>query len=113
MRAAAVAVALALACPGAAMAQVGVVINGRVEDAATRTPVAGALVFTSDSVPPVATDSLGAFAVLSPRGQPLSVQVETFGYRFQRFDFEASAADRMSGSLTISNSGVPARFKST
>jgi hypothetical protein len=72
-----------------------VVIYGRVEDGATREPVAGALVFTVDSTTTVVADSLGTFAIPLGPGGPLAVYAEQLGYLSQRFDLDASAPSRL------------------
>ena len=87
---------IALMLPRPATAQVGVVIHGRVEDAYTRQPVAGARVFVPSSADGVLTDERGVFALLLPSGAPLSLQVELFGYVSQRFDLDPSAPSRVS-----------------
>jgi hypothetical protein len=77
-------------------AQVGVVVNGRVEDASTRDPVAGARVLAMDSSSVVLTDSVGRFAILISHDLPLSVYVEQFGYRSEQFDLDERAPRSLS-----------------
>jgi len=71
---------------------VGVVIHGRVEDAASREPVARVLLSPPDSSFAVYTDSLGIFHILVPAEGPLAIKVERFGYLTQQFDFEGDAS---------------------
>jgi hypothetical protein len=77
-------------------AQVGVVIHGRVEDATSRAPVAAAHVLATDSPAAVLTDSSGGFAILLPRGPPLSIRVERYGYLTQSFDLPGTASSSIS-----------------
>lgn len=88
--------ALLLLGPNALAGQVGVVVHGRVEDAQSREPVAGARVVTGDSTAAVLTDSLGAFAVLIRAGTPLSLRVEQFGYVVQTFALDERAPSGIS-----------------
>lgn len=77
-------------------AQVPVVVHGRVEDASSRAPVAGARVISADSSTSVLTDSLGSFTLpLDDRGE-LAVHVERIGYLPQRFDLPEEAPFRVS-----------------
>ncbi len=77
-------------------AQVGVVVHGRVEDAATRDHIAGARVLSPDSSSAVFTDSLGQFAILMDRTQRPAVLVEQYGYQSQFFDLGDEASSRIS-----------------
>lgn len=79
---------------GPAPAQVPVIVNGRVEDAYTRTPIAGARVQGPDSSA-VYTDSLGVFALPIRGGGPLWARVAQYGYEQQRFDFPAETQGRV------------------
>ena len=81
---------LALASP--LSAQVGVVIHGRVEDAVSREPVAGARVFAADSSFAVYTDSVGTFYIPLPAEGPFAIQAERLGYLSQQFDLEGDAS---------------------
>ena len=72
-----------------------VVIRGRVEDAAARTPLAGARVVAPDSTA-VFTDSLGVFSIRLGDADSLFVQVTQYGYMSQRFDLPAEAPARTS-----------------
>ena len=76
--------------------QVGVVVHGRVEDAYSRGPVAGASIRVPGQAAPVLTDARGAFALLLPTAQPLTLEVEQFGYVTQRFELDAAASSRVS-----------------
>jgi hypothetical protein len=78
----------------AASAQ-GVLVQGRVEDAFTRAPVASARVLAPDSTA-VFTDSLGVFAITVDERSGLYVRVTQFGYIEQRFDLPAAARGRLS-----------------
>ena len=90
------AVALGLSLVGQpARAQIGAVVNGRVEDAASRVPLVGARVLSPDSAA-VFTDSLGNFAILIHRDAPLEVTVDQFGYQSQRFELGTDAPARIS-----------------
>jgi len=80
---------------GAPVSAQDVLIQGRVEDAFTRMPVAGARVFAPDSSA-VFTDSLGVFAVTVDESAGLFVRVSQFGYVQQRFDLPAAARGRLS-----------------
>ncbi len=77
-------------------AQVGVVIHGRVEDASSREPVAGARVFSDVSSSVVLTDSQGRFAIVIGAGEPFAVHVEQYGYLSQRFDLPDEAPSSIS-----------------
>lgn len=77
-------------------AQVGVVIHGRVEDAASRSPIAGARVLSADSASAVFTDSAGAFGILINVGVPFAFHVEQYGYLAQRFDLGPEAPSKIS-----------------
>jgi hypothetical protein len=86
--------ACALFATSPVAAQVGAVVNGRIEDAYSRTPIAGARVQAPDSTA-VFTDSLGHFALSIDR-EPLYVFVEQYGYQAQRFDLPPEAPARTS-----------------
>lgn len=87
---------LACVSPSAAQSISGrVVVYGRVVDASTGDPVAGALVFSVDSTTTVLADSLGAFAIPLGAAGPLAVYAQQFGYLSQRFDLEAFAPSRL------------------
>lgn len=88
-----VVISFAVAAPLAA--QVPVVIQGRVEDASSRAPVAGARVISADSSISVLTDSLGSFTLPLPSANELAVHVERIGYLAQRFDLPAEAPFRI------------------
>src|SRR5690606_4490563 len=75
--------------------QVPTVVYGRVEDASTREPVAGARVFAPDSSSAVLTDSLGVFGIQIDPADPLAVNVERYGYVAQHFDLPAEAASSL------------------
>jgi hypothetical protein len=72
-----------------------VLVQGRVEDAFTRAPVASARVFAPDSTA-VFTDSLGAFAITVDAGTGLYVRVTQYGYIEQRFDLPPESRGRLS-----------------
>jgi hypothetical protein len=74
---------------------VGVVIYGRVEDAASREPVEGVRIFASDSSAVVYTDARGAFALVLRPGSPLTIHSERLGFLNQQFDLVPEAASRM------------------
>ena len=81
-----------LAAPSSAQE---VLVRGRVEDAFTRAPVAGARVSAPDSTA-VFTDSLGVFALTVDERSGLFVRVTQFGYVPQRFDLPTEAGERVS-----------------
>jgi len=89
------ALALLLLAP-AASAQV--VLHGRVEDAARRTPLAGVRVLSGDSSAAVFTDSLGRFAlpVQTQLAGPYEIRAERPGYAPQWFQLPDGAASRLS-----------------
>ena len=72
-----------------------VVLYGRAVDAATRAPIQGARLIAADSSWSTLSDAEGGFHLPLPRGPVLSVVAEAFGYRPQRFDLAASAAERL------------------
>ena len=89
--------ALALLAPPLALdAQVGVVIHGRVEDAVSESPIAGALVRSADSTSVAVSDSLGTFAIELGRGAPLLLVAEQFGYLPTEFVLAETAPSRVS-----------------
>lgn len=77
-------------------AQAPVVIHGRIEDAVTRAPVAGARVSSADSSSVAFADAQGVFAVQIPPGVPLSLQVEQFGYLAAYFELPVGSPERIS-----------------
>ena len=85
-----------LALPLALDAQVGVVIHGRVEDAVSESPIAGALVRNADSTSVVVSDSLGTFAIELGRGASLLLVAEQFGYLPTEFVLTETAASQVS-----------------
>jgi hypothetical protein len=76
--------------------QVGVVIHGRVEDASSREPIAGARVSSDNSSAVHFTDSGGAFAIVIDAGESFTVYVEQYGYLSQRFDLPDEAPSNIS-----------------
>lgn len=82
--------------PGSLASQVPVVVRGRVEDASTRQPVEGALVFSPDSSSVVLTDSLGAFTLQLPANDSLTLHVQRIGYLAQCFDLPQASRSRVS-----------------
>lgn len=89
--------ALALLAPLPALgAQVGVVIHGRVEDALSERPVAGALVRSGDSASMVVSDSLGGFAIELDPGAPFLLVAEQFGYLPTEFVLAEAAPSQVS-----------------
>lgn len=72
-------------------AQVPTVLFGRVEDAFSRAPIAGARVLSADSTSAVFTDSSGEFAIQIDRADLLSLHIEQYGYLAQRFDLPEDA----------------------
>ncbi|MEX2582569.1 MAG: carboxypeptidase-like regulatory domain-containing protein [Gemmatimonadota bacterium] len=92
----AILVSVCVLTASAVEAQVPVVLNGRVEDAASREPVEGARVFSADSSAAVLTDSTGTFAIQLSSTDSLVVQVERIGYLSQRFDLPDEASNRTS-----------------
>lgn len=88
---------LVLASPLAAQDIGGrTVVYGRVEDAVSREPIAGAHVFSADSASSVFTDSLGTFGIPLATGDSLVVFAEQFGYLSQRFALADDAPSRLS-----------------
>jgi hypothetical protein len=77
-------------------AQIGPVLHGRVEDASSRQPIAGARVLSVDSSVVVFTDSVGTFAIQLPAGGPLTLRVEQYGYLIEQFDLPDEAPSRIS-----------------
>ena len=89
--------ALGLFAPPLALgAQVGVVIHGRVEDAVSESPIAGALVRSADLASVVVSDSLGTFAIELDRGAPLLLVAEQFGYLPTEFVLAETAPSQVS-----------------
>jgi hypothetical protein len=72
-----------------------IVIYGRVEDALSLTPLAGVRLISGDSSSAVYSDSVGAFAITLPAGEPLSVFAERFGYDSDRFDLSGDARSQL------------------
>jgi len=68
-----------------------VVIVGRVVDAVSLQPVAGALVLSADSSQNVFADSLGNFAIPLSSSPPYIVLAEQFGYGLTTFELPESA----------------------
>ncbi len=89
-----VAIAAVVATPPAGAQSV--VIQGRVEDAGSREPVAGVRVFAEDSSSAVLTDSLGRFSILMRRAVPFVLRAERIGYRPDRFELGERAPSRSS-----------------
>ena len=88
---------LALLLPPLALgAQVGVVIHGRVEDAVSESPVAGALVRSADSASVTVSDSLGTFAIELDSGVPFLLVAEQFGYLPTEFALAEAAPSQVS-----------------
>ena len=73
-----------------------VVLRGRVEDASSRAPIAGARVLSADSSSAVITDPRGGFAIEVAAGGPLTLHVQRFGYVSRRFDLPDDARLRIS-----------------
>jgi hypothetical protein len=86
---------LAVAAAAPLDAQIGVVVRGRIEDAATGAPVEGMRVLTQDSSSVAYTDSVGAFVVVFRSDAPLAVHTEGIGYLRQRFELPSGAAARV------------------
>ena len=86
---------LALVAAAPLDAQIGVVVRGRIEDAATGAPVEGMRVLTQDSSSVAYTDSAGAFVVVFRSEAALAVHTEGIGYLRQRFELPAGAAARV------------------
>lgn len=71
-----------------------VVIQGRVEDAVWRQPLAGVRVFSTDSSTAVLTDSLGAFAISMREDRPFTLRAERLGYLSDHYDIGPEAPFR-------------------
>jgi hypothetical protein len=82
--------------PALAEAQIASVVHGRVEDALTFRPLAGALVRVVDSDTSVEADSLGAFTILIEPGEPFALEIGQFGYLSERFELDEEAPARIS-----------------
>jgi hypothetical protein len=80
----------------AGVAQIPLVVHGRVQDAVTRVPIVQARVLTlDDSTRSVLTDSTGAFAISVDNGSNISLLVDGFGYVADRFDLTMDVATRV------------------
>lgn len=82
---------LATAAPACAQE----LVRGRVEDAVSREPLAGARVVAPDSSA-VFTDSLGIFSIRIHGDAPLFLEVTQYGYAFQRFEIPPESTSRTS-----------------
>lgn len=89
-------VALGAFGPARGEAQVASVLHGRVEDAVTTRPIAGALVRSANGRTAVETDSIGGFVLALVPGEPLVLEVEMFGYRTETFELDDGATERIS-----------------
>jgi len=76
--------------------QASVVLNGRVEDAASRIPLPGVRIASSDSTVAVLTDSLGRFALRVDAAGPYAVYAEQYGYLSQTFELGDAAPSQIS-----------------
>ena len=79
-----------------AAAQIPAVIVGRVEDAATRAPLADVRVWAPDSTSWAWTDSTGTFAIELTNSTRLTLHAERFGYHADSFEPAEGAASRVS-----------------
>ena len=72
-----------------------VVFYGRVEDATSLMPIAGARVLAADSSVLVMTDSVGEFAIALPVGKPRTVYVDQIAYLGQQFDLDVASRSQL------------------
>lgn len=73
-----------------------VVLFGRVEDAVSGEPVAGAVVISADSTAAVLADSAGEFVLPLSRAESYVLLVEQLGYAPTTFELSESAPSRIS-----------------
>jgi hypothetical protein len=71
-----------------------VVFYGRVEDATSELPIAGARLLAADSSITVLTDSVGEFAVPLFANGPHTVYVDQIAYLGEQFDLDAASVSR-------------------
>ena len=90
-----VAAATLYAEPSPAVAQIPAVIVGRVEDAATRAPLADVRVWAADSTSWALTDSTGTFAIELSANDRLTLHAAAFGYVSDSFELADGAASRV------------------